>query len=84
LLVLGDNVTTDHISPIGRIQPDTPAAAYLRSTGAAEGSFGSYGDRRANHHVMLRARSTTRDWKTAWPVYRATEPSGRRGGMRDP
>ncbi|WP_371432531.1 aconitate hydratase [Novosphingobium sp.] len=54
LLVLGDNVTTDHISPIGRIQPDTPAAAYLRSTGAAEGSFGSYGDRRANHHVMLR------------------------------
>ncbi len=54
LLVLGDNVTTDHISPIGRIQPASPAAAFLRASGAAEGSFGSYGDRRANHHVMLR------------------------------
>lgn len=54
LLVLGDNVTTDHISPIGRIQPASPAAALLRAAGTAEGSFGSYGDRRANHNVMLR------------------------------
>lgn len=54
LLALGDNVTTDHISPIGRILPGSPAGIHLREAGAAEGALGSYGDRRANHHVMLR------------------------------
>lgn len=54
LLVLGDNVTTDHISPIGRILPASPAGRFLRDAGAAAGELGSYGDRRANHHVMLR------------------------------
>lgn len=54
LLVLGDNVTTDHISPIGPIQPTSAAAAFLRAAGAPEDGFGSYGDRRANHDVMLR------------------------------
>lgn len=52
LLVLGDNVTTDHISPIGRIAATSPAAAWLREAG--QSSPGSYGQRRANHHVMLR------------------------------
>ncbi len=54
LLVLGDNVTTDHVSPISRIQATSPAAAYLRSVGVGDGRYGSYGDRRANHHVMVR------------------------------
>jgi aconitate hydratase len=51
---LGDNVTTDHVSPISRILPDSPAGKYLRGLGADERALGSYGDRRANHHVMLR------------------------------
>ncbi|MDH7973637.1 aconitate hydratase AcnA [Sphingomonas sp. AR_OL41] len=54
LLVLGDNVTTDHISPIGRIQPGSPAAQFLSAKGEAEVDFGGYGDRRANHDVMTR------------------------------
>lgn len=52
LLVLGDNVTTDHISPIGRIGASSPAAAWLRTAGVT--SLGSYGERRANDRVMLR------------------------------
>lgn len=52
LLVLGDNVTTDHISPIGRIAASSPAAAWLRAHG--QGNPGSYGERRANDRVMLR------------------------------
>ncbi|WCT79956.1 aconitate hydratase AcnA [Novosphingobium humi] len=52
LLVLGDNVTTDHISPIGRIAPSSPAAAWLRAHG--QDHPGSYGERRANDRVMLR------------------------------
>lgn len=54
LLCLGDDVTTDHISPIGRIAPASPAGAYLQAQGALPARLGSYGDRRANHHVMLR------------------------------
>ena len=52
LLVLGDNVTTDHISPIGRIAATSPAAAWLREAG--DPRAGSYGERRANDRVMLR------------------------------
>lgn len=52
LLVLGDNVTTDHISPIGRIAAASPAAAWLRAHG--QDNPGSYGERRANDRVMLR------------------------------
>ncbi len=54
LLVLGDGVTTDHISPIGRLSPDCPAASWLVEHGWRGTGFGSYGDFRGNHEVMLR------------------------------
>ncbi|TRM96824.1 aconitate hydratase, partial [Sulfolobus sp. E1] len=52
LLLLGDKVTTDHISPAGPITPDSPAGQYLKSLGASE--LNTYGARRGNHEVMLR------------------------------
>jgi aconitate hydratase len=54
LAVLGDSVTTDHISPAGSIQPDGPAGKYLQSHGIAPKDFNSYGARRGNHEVMMR------------------------------
>ena len=54
LAVLGDSVTTDHISPAGSIGPDTPAGRYLADHGVARGDFNSYGARRGNHEVMMR------------------------------
>jgi aconitate hydratase len=54
LAVLGDSVTTDHISPAGSIQPDSPAGKYLISHGVAPKDFNSYGARRGNHEVMMR------------------------------
>ncbi|MCW3834422.1 aconitate hydratase AcnA [Sphingomonas canadensis] len=54
LLALGDAVTTDHISPIGRIAADSPAGRHLIALGEAPARLGSYGDRRANHEVMWR------------------------------
>jgi aconitate hydratase len=54
LAMLGDSVTTDHISPAGSIPGDSPAAQYLRSHGVAEADFNSYGSRRGNHQVMMR------------------------------
>ena len=54
LAVLGDSVTTDHISPAGAIPPDSPAGAYLRAKGIAPADFNSYGARRGNHEVMMR------------------------------
>jgi aconitate hydratase len=54
LLVLGDNVTTDHISPVGAIEPDGPAAALLTSRGVARADFNAYGARRGNAEVMVR------------------------------
>jgi aconitate hydratase len=54
LAVLGDSVTTDHISPAGSIPVDSPAGAYLISRGVAPGDFNSYGARRGNHEVMMR------------------------------
>ncbi|WP_082629941.1 aconitate hydratase AcnA [Olsenella massiliensis] len=54
LALLGDFVTTDHISPAGTIVKDAPAAAYLREHGVAERDFNSYGSRRGNHDVMVR------------------------------
>ncbi|HZI51757.1 MAG TPA: aconitate hydratase AcnA, partial [Terriglobia bacterium] len=54
LAVLGDSVTTDHISPAGSIQPDGPAGKYLQSHGVAPKDFNSYGARRGNHEVMMR------------------------------
>jgi len=54
LMVLGDTVTTDHISPAGAIAADYPAGQYLISKAVAETDFNSYGSRRGNHEVMMR------------------------------
>jgi aconitate hydratase len=54
LAVLGDSVTTDHISPAGTISPGTPAAEWLLSNGVEQKDFNSYGSRRGNHEVMIR------------------------------
>jgi aconitate hydratase len=54
LAILGDSVTTDHISPAGFINPESPAGRYLRSLGVAPGDFNSYGSRRGNDRVMVR------------------------------
>jgi aconitate hydratase len=54
LVVLGDSVTTDHISPAGSIRPDSPAGAYLVEHGVERKDFNSYGSRRGNHEVMVR------------------------------
>ncbi|HYV64137.1 MAG TPA: aconitate hydratase AcnA, partial [Bryobacteraceae bacterium] len=54
LAVLGDSITTDHISPAGNIAKDSPAGHYLISLGVKPGDFNSYGSRRGNHEVMVR------------------------------
>ncbi len=54
LVMLGDSVTTDHISPAGAIRPDSPAGAYLLEHGVERRAFNSYGARRGNHEVMVR------------------------------
>ncbi|MDH3688910.1 MAG: aconitate hydratase AcnA [Gammaproteobacteria bacterium] len=54
LALLGDSITTDHISPAGAIKADTPAGAYLIERGVSPGDFNSYGSRRGNHEVMMR------------------------------
>lgn len=54
LALLGDSVTTDHISPAGNIKADSPAGRYLRSKGVEPRDFNSYGSRRGNHEVMMR------------------------------
>ncbi len=54
LAVLGDSVTTDHISPAGNIAVDSPAGKYLVSVGVKPADFNSYGSRRGNHEVMVR------------------------------
>ena len=54
LALLGDSVTTDHISPAGSIKRDGPAGAYLQEQGVAPRDFNSYGSRRGNHEVMMR------------------------------
>ena len=54
LAVLGDSVTTDHISPAGNIKKDSPAGRYLQQQGVEPKDFNSYGSRRGNHEVMMR------------------------------
>jgi len=54
LAVLGDSVTTDHISPAGNIKADSPAGKYLAEHGIDRADFNSYGSRRGNHEVMIR------------------------------
>src|SRR5215203_3178632 len=79
LAVLGDSVTTDHISPAGSIPADSPAGRYLVSKGVPPADFNSYGARRGNHEVMMRgtfanirlrnqlAPSTEGGWTTLLP-----------------
>jgi len=54
LAILGDSITTDHISPAGNISKSSPAARYLTEHGVAQKDFNSYGARRGNHEVMMR------------------------------
>ncbi len=54
LALLGDSITTDHISPAGAIKPDSPAGRYLADKGVEGKDFNSYGSRRGNHEVMMR------------------------------
>ncbi len=54
LALLGDSITTDHISPAGNIAKNSPAAKYLEAHGVAPEDFNSYGSRRGNHEVMMR------------------------------
>ncbi|MFM7496473.1 MAG: aconitate hydratase AcnA [Candidatus Nanopelagicus sp.] len=54
LAILGDSVTTDHISPAGNIKADSPAGKYLAENGIDKSDFNSYGSRRGNHEVMIR------------------------------
>jgi aconitate hydratase len=54
LVMVGDSITTDHISPAGAIRPDSPAGRYLVERGVEQRDFNSYGARRGNHEVMMR------------------------------
>ena len=54
LALLGDSVTTDHISPAGSIKEGSPAGLYLNEHGVENAEFNSYGARRGNHEVMMR------------------------------
>lgn len=54
LAILGDSITTDHISPAGAIKADSPAGHYLVDNGVTSSEFNSYGSRRGNHEVMMR------------------------------
>lgn len=54
LALLGDSITTDHISPAGQFAPDTPAGKFLQENGVEVKDFNSYGSRRGNHQVMMR------------------------------
>lgn len=54
MALLGDSVTTDHISPAGNIAPSSPAGVYLKEHGVERKDFNSYGSRRGNHEVMMR------------------------------
>ena len=59
LAVLGDSITTDHISPAGNIKKDGPAGKYLLEKGVPVSEFNSYGARRGNHEVMVRGTLNT-------------------------
>ncbi|MEW6645005.1 MAG: aconitate hydratase AcnA [Pseudomonadota bacterium] len=72
LLVLGDNVTTDHISPVGRIRAGDPAGQYLQGLGVAPDAFNSYGSRRGNAEVMRRGTFAN-------PMLENALAAGRRG-----
>lgn len=76
LLLLGDSITTDHISPAGSIAEDSPAGRYLKSKGIEKKDFNSYGSRRGNHEVMIRGtfanirlKNKLVDKEGGWTVY---------------
>ncbi len=58
-MLLGDSVTTDHISPAGSFRSDTPAGQYLVSHDVQQSDFNTYGSRRGNHDVMIRGTFAT-------------------------
>ncbi|MGC9049648.1 aconitate hydratase AcnA [Pyrobaculum sp.] len=63
LLVLGDSITTDHISPAGNITTDNPAGQYLMSLGVRPSEFNTFGARRGNWHVMVRGTFSSKGYK---------------------
>jgi aconitate hydratase len=81
LVMLGDSITTDHISPAGTIQPDSPAGQYLLAHGVGRRDYNSFGSRRGNHEVMVRGTFANvrlrnllaRDREGPWTVH---HPSG--------
>jgi aconitate hydratase len=63
LLILGDNITTDHISPAGNITPDNPAGQFLLSLGVKPSEFNTFGARRGNWQVMVRGTFSSKGYK---------------------
>lgn len=88
LALLGDSITTDHISPAGAIANDGPAGRYLMSLGVHQDDFNSYGSRRGNHEVMMRGTFAnirlqnllTPDLQGSWTVH---YPSGEKMSIYD-
>jgi aconitate hydratase len=76
LAMLGDSVTTDHISPAGRIEPETPAGQYLISKGVHQNDFNSYGSRRGNDRVMTRGTFANVRVKNKIAATGAAQPEG--------
>src|SRR3546814_19062461 len=74
LALLGDSVTTDHISPAGAIRADSPAGQWLSDQGVEQASYNSSGSRRGNHAVMIRATFAT-------PLIRNRPAPGTDGGV---
>ncbi|AOS62981.1 aconitate hydratase AcnA [Actinoalloteichus hymeniacidonis] len=79
LAMLGDSVTTDHISPAGAIKADSPAGRYLSEHGVERRDFNSYGSRRGNHEVMI--RGTFANIRLRNLLLDAIEPGGVQGGF---
>ncbi|MHB8618350.1 MAG: aconitate hydratase AcnA [Chloroflexota bacterium] len=84
LAMVGDSVTTDHISPAGSIPRDSPAGSYLIEHGVQPADFNSYGSRRGNHEVMIRGtfgnvrlrNKLTPDKEGDWTLYQGQQPDG--------
>jgi aconitate hydratase len=79
LAMLGDSVTTDHISPAGSIKQDSPAGRYLTEHGVARKDFNSYGSRRGNHEVMI--RGTFANIRLRNLLLDGVKPGGVQGGF---
>jgi aconitate hydratase len=76
LALLGDSVTTDHISPAGRIEPETPAGQYLLSKGVHQNDFNSFGSRRGNDRVMTRGTFANVRVKNRIAATGSSQPEG--------